>query len=50
MPSARISAILSPAMCSDFVPLAGDRAFADDQAILGGFATIGGRQGHADRP
>ncbi|HEY1125828.1 MAG TPA: acetyl-CoA carboxylase carboxyltransferase subunit alpha [Sphingobium sp.] len=32
------------AMCSDFVPLAGDRAFGDDQAILGGFATIGGRR------
>jgi acetyl-CoA carboxylase carboxyl transferase subunit alpha len=28
----------------DFVPLAGDRAFADDQAILGGFATIKGRK------
>ncbi len=28
----------------DFVPLAGDRAFADDQAILGGFGTIGGRK------
>ncbi|WP_066821854.1 acetyl-CoA carboxylase carboxyltransferase subunit alpha [Sphingomonas mali] len=24
----------------DFMPLAGDRAFADDQAILGGFATF----------
>jgi acetyl-CoA carboxylase carboxyl transferase subunit alpha len=36
---------------SDFVPLAGDRAFADDQAILGGFATFEGRAvvviGHA---
>ncbi len=35
----------------DFMPLAGDRAFADDQAILGGFATLGGRSvvviGHA---
>ncbi|MGV3768860.1 MAG: acetyl-CoA carboxylase carboxyltransferase subunit alpha [Sphingobium phenoxybenzoativorans] len=28
----------------DFVPLAGDRAFGDDQAILGGFATINGRK------
>jgi acetyl-CoA carboxylase carboxyl transferase subunit alpha len=28
----------------DFLPLAGDRAFGDDQAILGGFATIGGRK------
>lgn len=27
----------------DFVPLAGDRAFADDQAILGGFARLEGR-------
>jgi acetyl-CoA carboxylase carboxyl transferase subunit alpha len=25
----------------DFMPLAGDRAFADDQAILGGFARLG---------
>ena len=25
----------------NFMPLAGDRAFADDQAILGGFATLG---------
>ncbi len=31
-------------MCSDFVPLAGDRAFSDDKAILGGFATLGGRK------
>ncbi|MCW2394469.1 MULTISPECIES: acetyl-CoA carboxylase carboxyltransferase subunit alpha [unclassified Sphingobium] len=31
-------------MCSDFMPLAGDRAFADDQAIQGGFATIEGRK------
>jgi acetyl-CoA carboxylase carboxyl transferase subunit alpha len=29
-------------MCSDFMPLAGDRAFADDKAIQGGFATISG--------
>lgn len=28
----------------DFVPLAGDRAFADDQAILGGLARLGGRR------
>jgi acetyl-CoA carboxylase carboxyl transferase subunit alpha len=27
----------------DFVPLAGDRAFADDQAILGGLASFHGR-------
>lgn len=28
----------------EFIPLAGDRAFADDQAILGGFARIGKRR------
>ncbi len=28
----------------DFLPLAGDRAFADDQAILGGFGRIDGRR------
>ena len=28
----------------EFVPLAGDRAFADDQAIQGGFATFQGRR------
>ena len=28
----------------DFVPLAGDRAFADDQAIMGGFAKLNGRR------
>jgi len=28
----------------DFMPLAGDRAFADDQAILGGFATFRGQR------
>ena len=32
------------AMCDDFMPLAGDRAFADDQAILGGLARIGDRK------
>ena len=31
-------------IAEDFVPLAGDRAFADDPAILGGLARIGGRQ------
>ncbi len=35
----------------DFMPLAGDRAFADDKAIIGGFASFEGRQivviGHA---
>ena len=29
---------------SEFVPLAGDRAFADDQAIIGGFGRLGGRR------
>ena len=29
---------------SEFVPLAGDRAFADDQAILGGFAMLNGQR------
>lgn len=29
---------------SEFVPLAGDRAFGDDQAILGGFARLGKRR------
>ncbi|MGL5837778.1 MAG: acetyl-CoA carboxylase carboxyltransferase subunit alpha [Sphingorhabdus sp.] len=28
----------------DFMPLAGDRAFADDQAILGGLARLGNRR------
>ena len=28
----------------EFVPLAGDRAFGDDQAILGGFARLDGRR------
>ncbi len=28
----------------EFMPLAGDRAFADDQAIIGGFGRIGGRR------
>jgi acetyl-CoA carboxylase carboxyl transferase subunit alpha len=31
-------------MTEDFVPLAGDRAFGDDPAILGGLARIGGRK------
>jgi len=29
---------------SDFVPLGGDRLFGDDQAIMGGFARLGGRR------
>jgi len=31
-------------LTTDFVPLAGDRSFADDPAILGGLATIEGRK------
>ena len=31
-------------MFDNFMPLAGDRAFADDQAIIGGFATLGERK------
>jgi acetyl-CoA carboxylase carboxyl transferase subunit alpha len=32
------------AMFEDFMPLAGDRAFGDDQAIIGGLARINGRR------
>jgi len=32
------------ALFDEFIPLAGDRAFGDDQAILGGFATFRGRR------
>ncbi|MDB5699644.1 MAG: acetyl-CoA carboxylase carboxyltransferase subunit alpha, partial [Alphaproteobacteria bacterium] len=32
------------ALTDGFLPLAGDRAFADDLAIIGGFARIGGRR------
>jgi acetyl-CoA carboxylase carboxyl transferase subunit alpha len=31
-------------LAEGFMPLAGDRAFADDLAIIGGFARIGGRR------
>lgn len=38
-------------LCDEFVPLAGDRAFGDDKAIIGGFANFAGRRvvviGHA---
>ena len=37
-------------LADDFLPLAGDRAFADDPAIIGGLARIDGRAGDADRP
>lgn len=32
------------ALVTDFVPLGGDRAFADDAAIIGGFGTLRGRR------
>jgi len=35
---------LVSAMFDDWMPLAGDRAFADDQAILGGLARLDGRR------
>src|SRR5689334_8997267 len=31
-------------IADDFLPLAGDRSFADDPAIIGGFARIDGRR------
>lgn len=31
------------ALITDFLPLAGDRSFADDQAIIGGFGRLGGK-------
>jgi len=31
-------------LTDEFIPLAGDRAFAEDSAIIGGFATIEGRK------
>ncbi len=31
-------------LITDYVPLAGDRAFGDDQAILGGFGKLNGRR------
>ena len=34
----------SARLADDFLPLAGDRAFGDDQAIIGGLARIGGRR------
>lgn len=30
--------------CTDFVPLGGDRLYGEDAAIIGGFATLNGRQ------
>lgn len=31
-------------LCDDFIELHGDRAFGDDRALIGGFATIGGER------
>ncbi len=41
-PERRISMDYVAGLFDEFVPLAGDRAFADDQAIMGGFATFRG--------
>ena len=35
---------MSPALVEDFVPLAGDRNFADDSAMIGGLGRLGGRR------
>ena len=43
IPSARISWIMSTALIEDFTPLAGDRYFAEDQAIMGGIGRLAGR-------
>jgi acetyl-CoA carboxylase carboxyl transferase subunit alpha len=32
------------ALVEDFVPLAGDRAFGEDEAVVGGFGRLGGRK------
>lgn len=31
-------------LCSDFMPLGGDRSYGEDEAIMGGLATMGGRR------
>lgn len=36
--------LLVASLFDDYMPLAGDRAFGDDQAILGGLATMGDRR------
>ena len=36
-------------LIEDFVPLAGDRAFGEDEAIVGGLGRLGGRR-ISDRP
>ena len=35
---------------TDFMPLGGDRTYADDEAIMGGFAKLGGAPCDGDRP
>ena len=37
-------------ICDEFEELAGDRAFANDNAIVGGLARIDGRRGRRHRP
>ena len=36
-------------MTTDFLELHGDRLFRDDRAVIGGFASIDGQQGHDHR-
>ena len=38
------------ALVEDFTPLAGDRYFAEDQAIVGGIGRLSGRSGDGHRP
>ncbi len=38
------------ALVDDFIPLAGDRAFGEDSAIVGGLGRLGSRKADADRP
>ena len=42
--AAAFQGLSSPGLADDFVPLAGDRAFAEDAAIVGGLARIDGRR------
>ena len=42
MPTARIASTMSKGLFSDFTPLAGDRAFGEDHAIVCGFARFRG--------
>ena len=45
--SGRISSTTAPALIDDFTPLAGDRNFAEDEAIVGGFGRFRGAAGRA---